>query len=39
LSQDNLNLKLIDFGLSFRYENNMRAELIDKGDTKLVGTV
>jgi hypothetical protein len=34
-----MNLKLIDFGLSFKWHKSMREELIEKGDNKLVGTV
>jgi hypothetical protein len=34
-----MNLKLIDFGLSFKWNQSMREELIEKGDNKLVGTV
>lgn len=39
LKKDSLNLKLIDFGLAYRWKTSMRQELIAKGDKKLVGTV
>lgn len=34
-----MNMKLIDFGLSFKWKDDMRKQLIEKNDTKLVGTV
>lgn len=39
LTSNSLNLKLIDFGLSFKWSQDMRQELVQKNDTKLVGTV
>ena len=38
LNKKSSNLKLIDFGLSFNYKENMREELKAKKETKLVGT-
>jgi calcium-dependent protein kinase len=38
LNKKSMNLKLIDFGLSFEYKENMREELKLKKETKLVGT-
>ena len=39
LNKNSLDLKLIDFGLAFVWNKDMRAELKQKGDKKLVGTV
>jgi serine/threonine protein kinase len=39
LDKDSLNLKLIDFGLAYKCENNMKSELRKKGERRLVGTV
>lgn len=39
LNKNSLDLKLIDFGLAYRWKDNMRAELAAKGEKKLVGTV
>jgi serine/threonine protein kinase len=39
LNKNSLDLKLIDFGLAYRWKNDMRAELAAKGEKKLVGTV
>ena len=34
-----MELKLIDFGLAFKWREDMRAELLARGEKKLVGTV
>lgn len=39
LNNDSFNLKLIDFGLSFKWEKDMRKELAQKKDNKILGTV
>lgn len=39
LNKNSLDLKLIDFGLAYRWKDSMRAELAAKGEKKLVGTV
>jgi serine/threonine protein kinase len=39
LNTDSNNIKLIDFGLALRWQNSMRAELKQKNDRKIVGTV
>lgn len=39
LNNETLNIKLIDFGLSFKWKQNMRNELVELKDNKLVGTV
>lgn len=39
LNNESFNLKLIDFGLSFKWEHDMRKELLQKKDTKMLGTV
>jgi len=39
LNKNTLDLKLIDFGLAFRWKENMRNELQLKGEKKLIGTV
>lgn len=39
LNSQSLDLKLIDFGLAYRWKNDMRAELAAKQEKKLVGTV
>lgn len=39
LNKNSLDLKLIDFGLAYRWKNDMKAELAAKGEKKLVGTV
>lgn len=39
LNKNSLDIKLIDFGLAYRWKNDMRAELASKGEKKLVGTV
>jgi len=39
LTKDSNNIKLIDFGLAMRWEKNLKAELKQKGDKKIVGTV
>lgn len=39
LNKYSLDLKLIDFGLAYKWKDNMRAELSAKGEKKLVGTV
>jgi serine/threonine protein kinase len=39
LNKNSLDLKLIDFGLAYKWKNSMRAELQAKGEKKLVGTV
>ncbi len=37
-SRKNLDMKIIDFGLSYQWKNDMRAELLASGRNKLVGT-
>jgi calcium-dependent protein kinase len=37
-SRKNLDMKIIDFGLSYPWKNDMRAELLASGRNKLVGT-
>jgi calcium-dependent protein kinase len=37
-SNDSLDLKVIDFGLSYSYEGDMKAELQSKNKNKLIGT-
>ena len=39
LNKNTLDLKLIDFGLAYVWDEDMRGELKAKGDKKLVGTV
>ena len=39
LGKESLNLKMIDFGLAYRWEEDMLAEIRKKGEKKLVGTV
>jgi hypothetical protein len=39
LGKNGLDLKLIDFGLAYRWKGSMRAELAAKAEKKLVGTV
>lgn len=39
LNKNSLDIKLIDFGLAYRWKADMRAELASKGEKKLVGTV
>ena len=39
LNKNSIDIKLIDFGLAYRWKNDMRAELAAKGEKKLVGTV
>jgi serine/threonine protein kinase len=39
LNKKGLELKLIDFGLAYKWKENMRKELEAKGEKKLVGTV
>jgi calcium-dependent protein kinase len=39
LNKNSLDLKLIDFGLAYRWKESMRGELAAKGEKKLVGTV
>jgi serine/threonine protein kinase len=34
-----LDIKLIDFGLSKKWEKDLRSELIETGQNKLVGTI
>lgn len=34
-----LDIKLIDFGLSKKWEHDLRSELIKSGQNKLVGTI
>ena len=38
VSKDSMNMKLIDFGLSYKWKQNMKEELIAEKQTKLVGT-
>lgn len=37
-SRKNLDMKIIDFGLSYQWKNDMRAELLASGRNRLVGT-
>jgi len=37
-SKDSFDLKIIDFGLSFIYDEDMRSELKTKNKNKLIGT-
>jgi calcium-dependent protein kinase len=37
-SRKNLDMKIIDFGLSYQWNQDMRAELLASGKNKLVGT-
>lgn len=37
-SKSSLEIKLIDFGLSYEWENNMQEELIKQKKNKLAGT-
>lgn len=39
LTKDSNNIKLIDFGLAMRWQKSLKAELKQKGDKKIVGTV
>ena len=39
LTKDSNNIKLIDFGLAMRWQKNLKAQLKQKGDKKIVGTV
>lgn len=39
LNTKDLTLKLIDFGLAYRWNDSMKSELKAKGEKKLVGTV
>jgi serine/threonine protein kinase len=39
VSKGSLNLKLIDFGLAYCWEEDMKKELRKNGERKLVGTV
>lgn len=39
LSKDSNNIKLIDFGLALRWDTSMKAELKQRNDRKIVGTV
>lgn len=39
LNNESFNLKLIDFGLSFKWEKDMRKQLAQKKDNKILGTV
>jgi serine/threonine protein kinase len=40
LDDKSLNIKIIDFGLAFCWENDMRREIIKNGESKkLIGTV
>ncbi len=38
MNHDTNSLKLIDFGLSYQWKDDMRAELKAKGENKLIGT-
>lgn len=38
LTKDSNNIKLIDFGLAMRWQKNLKAQLKQKGDKKIVGT-
>lgn len=37
-SKKTLEMKIIDFGLSYEWKDNMRAELIAEKKNKLIGT-
>lgn len=37
-STKNLEMKIIDFGLSYQWKNSMREELIIQKKNKLIGT-
>ena len=37
-SKKSLEIKIIDFGLSYEWENNMNQELVQQKKNKLVGT-
>ena len=37
-SKKNLEMKIIDFGLSYEWKNNMRGEMIAEKKNKLIGT-
>ena len=39
LRKDSLDLKLVDFGVSFRWNHSMREELTEKSSKNFVGTV
>ena len=39
LKKNEFSLKVIDFGLSYRWKENMNKELKERNEKKLVGTV
>lgn len=39
LNKDSMNLKLIDFGLSYQWKDSMKKEIDAKKEKKLIGTV
>lgn len=39
MNKEGLSLKVIDFGLSYQWKENMNKELKEKNEKKLIGTV